>query len=419
MRMLPRDPSDREFLIALALAAMLGGILGAGLVYWLRPPKAPPVAAPAPTAPQPPPAAADYTPVPFAALPGWADDSIGDIGPALRLSCTALVAQDTQSPVGAGVAARPRGAWRAACDMLTAATDPAALRQVLESAFEPLAVSVGGNDRGTFTGYYEATLTGDLSRSARFAVPLYGLPDDLINVPVKDFLPPNTALGDVPAALVGRVVDRKLAPYHDRAAIDGADAVADKAPVIAWVEDPVEAHILHIQGSGQVSLPDGTTIRVGFAGSNGRAFTGLGSILLAEGVLKPGQASMIGVRDWLKANPARAAELMNRNARYIFFRRIDGPGPIGAQGVPLTALRSLAVDPRFVPLGAPVWLDTADPDGVPLRRLMVAQDVGAAITGAVRGDVFWGTGAAAFDKAARMKSPGRFFVLVPRAADGR
>lgn len=343
---------------------------------------------------------------------------------ALTLSCEKI---GGDAVVGPEPIARPANAWRAACAEIAAAGDgPDALRAAIDRAFQPFAVSVDGDDRGTFTGYYEASLNGALTRSERYTVPLYGLPADLVAVPIKAFVPPGTALGAVPPTLIGRVVDgapaapgqqgsaKQLAPYYDRAAIDGADAVADKAPVVAWVDDPVDAHILHIQGSGQVRLPDGSMLRVGFAGSNGLQFSGIGSILLKEGVLKPGQASMIGVRDWLKANPERARDLMQRNARYIFFRRIDGAGPIGAEGVPLTPLRSLAVDTAYVPLGALVWLDTTDPDGTPLQRLFVAQDVGAAITGAVRGDVFWGAGDEAFSKAARMKSPGRLFVLVPK-----
>jgi membrane-bound lytic murein transglycosylase A len=179
-------------------------------------------------------------------------------------------------------------------------------------------------------------------------------------------------------------------------------------------------HVLHIQGSGRVTLPDGQIMRIGFAGSNGRTFKGIGSILLEAGALQPGGASMIKVREWLTQHPAEAAAYMNQNTRYIFFRQLDPSetedGPVGAQGVSLTPLRSMAVDPRFVPLGAPVWLDTADPDGVALKRLMVAQDVGAAITGAVRGDIFWGAGEEAFSKAARMKSTGGYMVFVPRAA---
>ncbi len=220
----------------------------------------------------------------------------------------------------------------------------------------------------------------------------------------------------MPPTVVGRVVDQKLKPYYTRSDIDAENVLGDQANVVAWVDSAIDAHVLHIQGSGQISLPDGTMMRVGYAGNNGHAFKGLGRILIDEGVLTPNTASMIAVRDWLKQNPERAAALMNQNARYIFFRKIEGDGPIGAQGVPLTPGRSLAVDTRYVALGLPVWLDTVDPDNAPLQRLVVAQDVGAAITGAVRGDFFWGAGEPAFGKAARMKSQGRYYVLVPKPA---
>jgi len=182
-------------------------------------------------------------------------------------------------------------------------------------------------------------------------------------------------------------------------------------------------HILHVQGSGRVVLPDGHIERIGFAGHNGRAFKGISSVLVESGALTSGNSSMIAVRDWLRTHSDQARELMNKNARYIFFRKVEGldasDGPVGALGVPLSAGRSLAVDQRFIPLGAPLWLDTEDPDGVKLQRLVVAQDVGAAITGPVRGDLFWGHGEDAFAKAARMKSAGGYFVFVPKPIDGQ
>ena len=212
----------------------------------------------------------------------------------------------------------------------------------------------------------------------------------------------------------------QLRPYYTRSEIDADGAIAQDADVLLWADDPVAVHILHIQGSGRVTLPDGQIMRIGFSGHNGHVFRGIGSILLEAGELKPGGASMIAVREWLALHPAEAAQYMNRNTRYIFFRRLDPAetedGPVGALGVSLTPLRSLAVDPRFIPLGAPLWLDTADPDGLLLQRLMVAQDVGAAITGAVRGDIFWGHGEDAFLKAGRMKSAGAYYILVPKAA---
>lgn len=396
-----------------SLAAAVGLCLGAVLTLAFV--SAPPAPAPDPTPTISPvvetPSAITFTPVAFDALEGWSADPLDEILPALKRSCD-RIANDTDETMGDGPAARPMAAWRTACGrVLQASGDVGAFRAAIAAAFTPHRISTAAGDEGTFTGYYEATLNGSLSPTATFKYPLYAPPPDLISVTLKDFVP--TIGAGTPATLVGRVDGRRLKPYFVRADID-ADAFRDRAEVVAWIDDPVAVHILHIQGSGQVSLPNGEMIRVGFAAHNGHAFTGLGKILLDEKVLKPGEASMIGVRDWLRRNPDRAVTLMNRNARYIFFRRIEGDGPIGAEGVALTRLRSLAVDPRATPLGAPVWVETADPDNLPLNRLMMAQDVGAAITGAVRGDVFWGAGDAAFDKAARMKSKGRLTVLLPR-----
>ena len=324
-----------------------------------------------------------YADATFRDLAGWEEDSPRDALPAIRASCAVF---DNE------------------------------LRTAIEKNLAP--TSVGASDTGpvgTFTGYYEAELRGSRIRDARFTVPIYGVPRDLVTVDLAAFLdslPPS-----LPRQIVGRVAtgDRgsALLPYFTRAEIDRNNAVADSADVLLWVDDPVAAHLLHIQGSGRVFLTDGTTQRLSFAGHNGHRFKGIGSILLKAGVVT--SATMDNVRAWLRDHPEEAVAYMNQNARYIFFKLgPDQGGPIGALGVPLTARRSLAVDPHSVPLGVPVWLDSSDADGRPLRRLMVAQDTGAAITGAVRGDVFWGFGEAAFAQAARMKSAGRYAVLLPR-----
>jgi membrane-bound lytic murein transglycosylase A len=405
-----------------AILALLAGLaLGSGLTYWLTRPAPPPVA------PPPAPAAAlKLSPRAFSDLPGWAEDAVLDARPALDKSCARLVATAQANPDNdktdrVGPLEIKAADWRAACErVLAAPREPDAFRRAVTDAFVPFAVGDGDKTDGLFTGYYEAGLRGSLVREGPYQVPLYGVPRDLISVSLRDFIPPALLeRAEIPATVVGRAESGRLRPYFTRADIDGADAIAGQSEVIAWVDDAVDAHILHIQGSGQVTLPDGRTMRVGFAGHNGHAFRGLGRILIDEGVVDRDNAAMIAIRDWLKKNPARAAELMTRNARYIFFRAIEGDGPIGAQGAALTPGRSLAVDRRHLPLGMPLWLDSTGPDGELLRRLMVAQDVGAAITGVVRGDYFWGSGEAAFAKAARMKSPGRFFALAPRTAAER
>ena len=188
---------------------------------------------------------------------------------------------------------------------------------------------------------------------------------------------------------------------------------------LLWMADPLEAFILHIQGSGIIQLPDGETIRVGFANHNGFDYVSVGKWLIAEGELPPDQADFDDIRDWLGRNPDRAADILAINNRYIFFRELSGEGPIGAGGEVLTAERSLAVDASLLPLGVPIWLDAEHPDPARarLQRLMMAQDSGNAIRGAVRGDFYWGTGDSALALAGRMKSKGRYYVLLPRSLD--
>jgi membrane-bound lytic murein transglycosylase A len=422
-------------LTLIVLVSMLVGAgLGAGLIKRLQPPPAPvPIAPPAPVAKSE--QIATYREVSFSDLPGWSQDTVAQALPGIKRSCARLAAQAPQTVIGRDAIVRSAGDWQTACNTLGQISDgDAALRAALESLFSVYHVGEVKADpttpeyRGTFTSYYEADLNGALSPGGKYQVPVYGVPRSLVTVNLKDFLPPSAPLpSGVPANLVGRLEpsaragqSSQIKPFFTRAEIDSENAIAQDADILFWAEDPVAVHILHIQGSGRVTLPDGQIMRVGFAGHNGRSFKGIGSILLEAGEVKPGGASMVAVREWLQRHPVEAVDYMNRNTRYIFFRRLDPSetedGPVGAQGVSLTPGRSLAVDPRYIPLGAPIWLDTKDPDGLPIQRLMIAQDVGAAITGPVRGDVFWGAGEEAFLKAGRMKSAGEYFVFIPKSA---
>jgi membrane-bound lytic murein transglycosylase A len=326
-------------------------------------------------------------------LPGWRSDAQAQAVPALKRSCEQL----TQLPPGQSVGTDGRGGlaadWLAPCGALRSvdSTDGQAVRDYFETWFQPFMATNGNGSDGLFTGYFEAELKGSRHRGGRYQIPLYARP---ANLPIDS----------------GQI-------YFSRAEIE-AGALKGKVAELLWVDDPVDAHILHIQGSGRILLDDGSVVQVGYNGSNGRKFVGLGRILLDHGKIFPGDTSMQTIRAWLKAHPAEAAGLMAENPRYVFFRFLNADGPVGAAGIPLTPGRSLAIDPRFVPLGVPLWLDSVDPDGRPLRRLMVAQDSGAAIKGPVRGDVFWGAGEAAFDMAGRMKSPGRYYLLLPRERTG-
>jgi membrane-bound lytic murein transglycosylase A len=355
-------------------------------------------------------------PVDFAELPDWQADEVSAALPALRRSCGRLAAQPDDRPLGPQGLAGSVADWRRPCAALEAAPagDDAALRRLLEDHFSAFAVSNAGNRDGLFTGYYEAELTAAPGPEAPGATPLYRVPDDLVTVDLALFR------ADLRGErLIGRVEDGKLVPYLTRREID-AGALENRGLELLWAADPVDVFFLHVQGSGRVVFPDGQVRRVGFAGSNGHDFYAIGRALIEEGIVPREKSSMQAIRDWLRANPDQAAELMQRNARYIFFREIDGEGPIGAQGVPLTPGRSLAVDSSLLPLGVPLWLDTTWPaTDRPLRRLMVAQDVGSAIKGAVRGDFYWGSGEPALEQAGRMRQSGRYYLLLPKAVAER
>jgi len=349
------------------------------------------------------------TPASFDELPGWGDDSVAAVLPALLKSCDRFATLPFDKAVGAegwgGIASDWSGPCGAARHL--PAGDHGAARAFFRQWFQPFRAANNAKDEGVFTGYYEPELTASHQRQGRFTVPLLARPKDLVTADLGQLRPD---LGR--DQLAGRVVDGRLDPYPARAEIE-AGALAGLAQPLAWLDDAVDAHILHIQGSGRIRFEDGSVQRVGVAATNGRKFVGLGKLLADSGKVEAG-ATMPAIRAWLKAHPSEAVPLMAANPRYVFYRPVVGDGPIGAQGVALTAGRSLAVDSRFVPLGVPVWLDTTAPSGETLRRVVMAQDTGAAIKGPVRGDLFWGAGEAAFEQAGRMKSPGRYWLLLPR-----
>lgn len=381
-------------------------------------------------APPPPPsvpASMRLTPISFDQLPGWSADQLTEALPALRRSCASFLRRsDAQTWMGPGVQGGTVGDWQSWCrelsralpdDQPPSAGDIFTLREVISARLQPYAVDAvtpagGESSQGTFTGYYEAALKGSRVHRPGYDVPLYGVPPDLVSIKLGQ------QYADLKGkTVVGRVAGNALLPYWTRKEIDDGALQrtlgADKVPVVAWAADPVDAHILHIQGSGVLELPDGGSLQVGYAGNNGQRFVGIGKVMLDRGLVQPGHASMPDIRAWLKAHPDQAVSVLQANPRFIFFRAINGPGPIGAMGVALTPERSMAVDTRFIPLGVPLWLDSHDPDGIPLQRLMVAQDVGSAIKGVVRGDFFWGAGEPALAKAGRMKSTGRYYILLP------
>lgn len=359
-------------------------------------------------------------PVAFNALPGWTGDDMADVLPAFAKSCARIARRDAAQDFFAAMPyAGTYADWQQVCAAMP--TDPALSAAYFETYFTPYEiwgdVKSPQSREGLFTGYYEPMLTAvdvALTQSATEAAgtPLYMRPDDLVTVDLGAFRP--ALKGE---AITGRVTDGKLVPYYTRAEIEKG-ALAGKSYEILHVTDPVDAFFLHIQGSGQVTMPDGSVKRVGYAAQNGHKYVAIGRELIADGHMAKEDVSMQSIRAWLEENPDKAQALMNKNPSYIFFRPLEGDGPLGAEGVALTPLRSLAVDRRKIPYGAPVFLDVAAPDSpdreMRIKRLMIAQDTGGAIRGTVRGDFFWGAGDEAAEKAGLMKSRGYAWLLLPK-----
>ena len=327
-------------------------------------------------------------PTSYNEIAGWAEDRHAEALAAFRRSCPRLTAgPDVRIATDGGEKTITPGEWARICGAAAAVKpgDARGSRAFFEENFRPLIVQAPGK----FTGYFEPELRGSKVPSRLFTVPVYRKPPDLTDK-----------------------------PYLTRAEIDQG-ALKGKGLEILYVQDPVGLFEVQVQGSGRVQLAEGGTMTLGFDGSNNRPYTAIGAVLVEMGVMKKEDATWPAIRDWLKRNPQQARDVMRRNERYIFFRDTKTSAPIGAEGVPLTAQRSMAVDPTITPFGTPVWIDTRRPvyrkPGATetYRRLMIAQDAGAAIKGPARGDVFYGNGAQAADWAGRMNSEGRAIVLVP------
>ena len=308
--------------------------------------------------------------------------------------------------------------WSAACAAGAAVpvkARPETIRRYFRENFEPFQViNADETATGLVTGYYEPLLRGSRTRTETFKYPLYGQPQDLIAVDLSEVYPDLKF-----KRLRGRIVGNKLVPYFDRSEIESSGAPL-KGLELAWVDDAVELFFLQIQGSGQILLPDGTRMRVGYADQNGHPFRSLGGALIRRSQIRAEHASMRGIKEWARRNPAKIQQFMNINPSYVFFKELPSElsGPLGTLGVPLTGERSIAVDQRVVPLGVPVFLSTTFPNTkTALNRLMVAQDTGGAINGAVRADFYWGFGDDAGAEAGKMKQQGRMWVLLPKGYD--
>lgn len=343
----------------------------------------------------------------FGDLPGWRQSNAKAALAAFRLSCGALAKKAASDGMGGSGYAGTVGDWVEACNQLSSAPNA---RQFFERNFTPFAVAATG--KGLFTGYYEPELRASRTRHDAYQIPVFGLPSDLVSVDLGKFR--DEWKGE---QIAGRIEGHKLMPYATRAEIDARGL--SNAPVLFYADDPIAVFFLHIQGSGRVVFDDGSRARVGYAGKNGRAYTAIGRTLIERGALTKDSVSMPAIRAWLKAHPKDARTVMRTNQSYTFFMLLPAgdasQGSKGTQGVPLTAGASLAVDNRIHPLGVPLFLVTALPGKTPkpFHQLLIAQDTGGAIRGAVRGDIYWGTGAEAERRAGAMKSEGTLFVLLP------
>ena len=340
------------------------------------------------------------TRVAFSDLPGWNRAALQPALAAFQKSCAAIAAKPAGEALNAY--AGTAGEWLAACVQATG--EP---RAFFEKNFTPYRLSGGG----LFTGYYEPEIRGSRTRHGAFETPVYGLPSDLIRVDLGQFLPQFKG-----EHVSGRVDGQRLVPYATRADIDAKGI--STAKILFWCDDPVSLFFLQIQGSGRVRFDDGSMIRIGYAGENGRPYTAIGRVLLKAGRLAKDKVSLATIRAWLKANPELAPGVMEADQSFIFFEEtpVGDPaeGPRGVERVPLTPLASMAIDLRKNALGAPYYVD-ADP----LRALLVAQDTGGAIRGQVRGDIFFGFGPEAEVRAGGMKAEGHLYVLLPNAVAER
>ena len=357
----------------------------------------------------------------FDDLPGWDEDAVAEALPAFLRSCARFQFR------GRGATIRPEAVggrvadWLDVCQgatrLRTASDD--AVRGFFEISMTPIQVLNNSREIGTFTGYYEPFLDGSRTRQGRYTIPLYKAPGDIVSVDLGEFRDDLSG-----RKVAGRLQGRTLRPYWNRQEIVGG-ALSRRGLELVWVDDPVDAFFLQIQGSGRVRLAEGGVLRVGYAGQNGHPYYAIGRELIVRGHLEREEVSMQSIRAWLEANPDEADEVMATNASFVFFRELRGDGPLGAQGVALTPRRSLAVDRSHLPMGAPVYLDAKRPaesadlgehgDDLVLRSLFIAQDTGGAIRGPVRGDVFWGAGEQAAEIAGRMNHEGRYWLLLPNA----
>ncbi len=355
----------------------------------------------------------NITPTRFSDLPNWDQENFVGFAQAYKRSCEKVLNKSTQSNLGSNPIFGKAQEWQIACRKFAKINQNSAaqIKFFFEQNFIPYAARAGQNPEGLFTGYFEAGLNGSRTRKGVYQTPLRARPDDLVMVNLGQFR--EELKGQ---RIAGRVQGGQLKPYETHEEIINGKLPAAQDKALVWVDSAVDAFFLQIQGSGIVSLDDGSIMRVGYAGQNGHPYYAVGRELVKNGSLSKSDVSLQSIKKWMRDNPSRAQDLMTTNKSYVFFREVKGDGPVGGQNVALTADRSLAIDRSLIAYGMPVWLSAEHPQAgqAPINRLMVTQDTGGAIRGPVRGDYFWGFGDKAEATAGLMKSKGRYWFLLPK-----
>ena len=352
----------------------------------------------------------------YGELPGWADDHLAEAVPALLASCAQLATLPDDAPVGVDGHGGRAGQWRHACAAAAKvpAGDDAAARRFFETEFVPYRVSGRAGPVGKFTGYYVQEIHASRTKHGAFTIPVLARPPDLVEVELDRF-----ARDGHGRNLWGRLdADGALVPYYTRSEIR-TGALENKHLELMYADDPVDVLFAQIEGSAKAKLDDGSEVWLDFAGKNGRSYRGVGGVLRGDHLLARGQGTMLGIRQWFRDHPDRFDEIADQDASYVFFKVSTQAGAVGTQETILTPGRSAAVDHAFFALSTPIFVDTKAPVvgklGVeaPWRHLLIAQDTGAGIKGAVRVDVYWGADRAAEERGGRMGGKGRTWALLP------
>ena len=356
-------------------------------------------------------------PLSFSQLPLWLKTDEASVWRetmrSFHFGCEGLAHRGYQVTLPSPLPTPPAHHWRTLCeaagDLLDSSNDSSSLRFFFEDFFVPYEIRVP-NQSSLLTGYYEPQLEGAREKSSSFPVPLYGRPRDLLQLKGEDF-----GLNDI--TLWGKAHEGAFVPYDTRGDVM-RDGLQGRASPLAWVSNDTDAFFFSVQGSGRIVLRDGTVVRLGYVARNGHPYRSVGRAMAQQGLLPPHRLSQQGIHRFLEENPQRTVEILSINPSYIFFKELthlsDDEGPLGSFGVPLVAEHALAVDDEMLPLGIPLWLEFPHPlNDEPMGRMMMTLDTGAAIKGALRGDVFWGTGEEALAVAGRTKTTASFFVLLP------